>query len=387
MELKTFDTILTELCDNFDNLISPKSISRTNTNIIYLLFKAIAKGFEVINNTCVVLSNKFNPSSCTVEDLDSIASLVGTKRLNGSATGLHIMITNNNNSTVTLLQGVYQYVFDEDTTFVFEILENTDILSEMYITVIAMSENIGSFPVTKQNNITVTSTQQIPENVSFSCSDNSSLLGVPAETDIEFRKRILEGYNNQNNIIELQNEIRSLPYIFDCRIKFNNSIDSITYNNIDIPPFTCAIFYSGAIRSEIAEVIASKLMCPTVQTTNSVAVSYNNPVFSSGNYTFYLIPFAKTDFSVEITYKLDSLYANDYDVRQKIQKALNLAFISEIHKDYVKENDIYNILEGLDLIGVDILDVNLKQNDTPVSYVEVPLSNIPNLTNITFNKE
>ena len=31
MELKTFDTILAELCDSFDTLISPKKIARSNT--------------------------------------------------------------------------------------------------------------------------------------------------------------------------------------------------------------------------------------------------------------------------------------------------------------------------------------------------------------------
>ena len=61
MELKTFDTILTTICDSFDSLISPRTIARTNTNIIYLIFKAVAKGYEIINNVCVVLSNKFDP--------------------------------------------------------------------------------------------------------------------------------------------------------------------------------------------------------------------------------------------------------------------------------------------------------------------------------------
>ena len=48
MQLKTFNEILTGLCDDFDYLISPRFIARTNNNIIYLLFKAIAKGYEVI---------------------------------------------------------------------------------------------------------------------------------------------------------------------------------------------------------------------------------------------------------------------------------------------------------------------------------------------------
>src|SRR5574344_1247824 len=100
MKIKTFDTILTEICDFFDSLISPKTIARTNTNIIYLIFKAVAKGYEVINNVCVVLNNKYDPSSCSEEDLESVANIVGTERNNGSASGLHITVTNNGSVAV-----------------------------------------------------------------------------------------------------------------------------------------------------------------------------------------------------------------------------------------------------------------------------------------------
>ena len=107
MEIKTFDTILTEICDFFDELISPRKLSRSNTNVIYLIFKAFAKGIEVINNVCVVLDNKFDPLYCSDDDLNSSASIVGTERHKGSATGLHITITNNGLASVTLLAGLY----------------------------------------------------------------------------------------------------------------------------------------------------------------------------------------------------------------------------------------------------------------------------------------
>ena len=85
MQLMTFNESLTKLCDDFDELILPRKIARSKTNIIYLLFKAIAKGYEIINNVCVVLSNKFDPANCSEEDLVSVASLVGTEKLKGSA--------------------------------------------------------------------------------------------------------------------------------------------------------------------------------------------------------------------------------------------------------------------------------------------------------------
>ena len=387
MELKTFDTILTELCDNFDALISPKTILRSNTNIIYLLFKAIAKGFEVINNTCVTLSNKFDPSSCTVSDLNSIASLVGTERLKGSASGLHIIVTNKSALPQTLSSGVYSYAFDDDTTFIFEILEDTVIKANSYITVIAMSENIGSFPVTSQSSITVKSDRNIPEDLSFSCTNNSSLLGTVAETDLEFRKRVIEGYDNQDSIVELQNEISNLPYIFDCKIKFNNTMNTFTYDGIDIPPFTCAIFYSGSLRSEIAEVIANRIICPTVSTENSVSIAYKNEVFVGDEHIFNLIPFGKEKFSIEIRYSIDNTYINDFEFKEQVQNLLSMYYVTEKHQDYVRENDVYNIIETLNITGVNILDVNLLQNGEKVSYIKVPLSRIAELEKVFFEKE
>ena len=159
MVTMTFNEILTYLCDSFDELISPKKMARSNTNIIYLLFKAISKGMEIINNVCVVLDSKFDPARCDVADLNSVASLVGTEKLLGSATGLHILATNNGDSAVTLTTGIYEYALDDDTKFIFEVFEDTEIEAGSYVTFIAMSEKIGSYPVTAQASIEVTSVQ------------------------------------------------------------------------------------------------------------------------------------------------------------------------------------------------------------------------------------
>lgn len=386
MEIKTFDTILAGMCDSFDALISPKVISRSNTNIIYLILKAIAKGFEIINNVCVVLSNKFDPASCSSEDLESVAYLVGTDRLQGSGSGLHILIHNNSDSTVTILQGTYTYELDADTIFSFEILENTEIEAGSYITVIAMSETIGSYPVTAQDEITVTADVSVPDGVTFSCTDNSSLLGTSAESDLAFRKRILEGYDNQDSIIELQSELKNLPYLFDCCVKYNNTLVSVDYDGITVPPFTALIFYSGSPKNEIAEVIASRILCPTVQTEDSVAVEYDNETFINGKHVFYITPFGKADFAVDVIYKVNALYISQEEAESTIRTALINSFVSEVHKDYVKEDDVYNVIEELNITGVEVLSINLKQNGEAVNYVTVPASKVPHLTEVTFSQ-
>lgn len=380
MVLMTYNEILTKLCDDFDELISPKSITRSNTNIIYLIFKAIAKGYELINSICVVLSNKFNPEKCSVEDLDSVASLVGTERLQGSATGLHIIATNSTNADITMTAGTYVYTLDEDTIFELELLEDTVVPANSYVTFIAMSQNIGQFPVTAQSEITLTSDQNIPEDLTFSCTDNSSLLGIEAESTLAFRKRILEGYDNQDSMKELETQLKNLPYLFDCVVKYNNEVTDVVYDGITIPPFNALILYSGSPKSDMASVIANKIICPTVQTASSKVISYLSDVFINGKQDYYITPFAELAFGVDITMKLNQLYISEYDAKQAIITALVQRFVPEVHKDYITEDDVYNVLSSLNLTGVEILSVNLKYNDETVNYITVPLTKIASLS-------
>lgn len=388
MELMTYNGILTKLCDDFDSLISPRSIARTNTNIIYLILKAIAKGYEVINNICVTLNNKFNPVSCSDEDLVSVASLVGTERYSASDSGLDIIITNPTEQNITLLAGTYTYAFESDLNFVFEVLSDTVIGAGLYTSYIAMSSKTGSYPVTAQTEIKVTADRPINENLKFSCTDNEALLGTAEESLLEFRKRVLEGYDQQDSLIELENKLRNLPYLFDCRLKYNVSDNSVVYDGITIPPYSLAIFYSGSVRNEIAEIIASNIICPTVNGTGAVEVTYNNEVFVNGSYSYYLIPFGKTQFSVEVIYTLDETYISEYDAKAKMQTALVQHFIPEVHKNYVKEEEVYNVLTELNIQGLDILAVNLKQNGSAVDYISVPQSRIAELvTPVTFTRQ
>lgn len=384
MELKTFDTILTTICDSFDSLISPRTIARTNTNIIYLIFKAAAKGYEIINNVCVVLSNKFDPLYCSDDDLISSASIVGTERHKGSATGLHITVTNNGSVSVTLLAGLYTYALDDDTKFEFEVMENTVIASGSHISFIAMSEKIGRYPVTAQTTITVTSERTVSSDLVFSCTDNAALLGIFEETDLEFRERINSKTDRQNSMVELESEIRNLPYIFDCKVKFNPTSKEIEFEGLTIPSYTLAIFYSGEVKKEIAEKVCEKIICPTLQTSDSVEVFYENEVFVGGKYGVHLIPFAKTQYAVELIYKINKTYANEYDIQNEIRTVLFNTFVSEKHVDYIKEDDFYNAVETLGITGIELLGVNLKYNDSNVNYIEIPSSRIPELTNVIF---
>lgn len=386
MELKTFDTILTQICDTYDSLISPRKIARSNNNIIYLIFKAISKGYETINNVCVVLSRKFDPEKCSDEDLVSVAKLVGTEKLLGSASGLRITVTNKSLQEVTLLKGTYTYALDEDTIFEFEVINDTQVLNSSPITYIAMSQKVGSFPVTEQPSITVESTVAIDSNLSFSCEDNSAILGIPEESNFDFRNRILTDTSRQSVIEELQLKIRNLPYIFDCKIKYNNTSSSIIEDGVTIKPYTIAIFYSGEAKQEIAQIVASSVMLQTAASDTSIALIYNNDVFVDGTFEVNIIPFKTTDYLVNIIYKINELYTSQYDTELFIKNELLKKFKTLVHSDFITEDDYYNYLDSLNLEGVTILGINLKKDSISTDYIEVPISRVPNLTDVTFEK-
>lgn len=384
MEIKSFDTILTQMCDDFDELISPRSISRSNTNIIYLMFKAMAKGYEIINNVCVVLSNKFNPANCSEEDLVSVASLVGTQRRSGSASGLKITITNTSDVPITLFAGDYVYEFDADTSFEFEVVEDKELASNESVSYIAMSQTVGKYHVTEQPSIEVTSDWQIPSTFVFSCDDNANLQGNDPESILAFRKRILNTYDRQNGIVELEEYIRNLPYIFDCVVRYNQTDDDVIFGGVVVPPMTCAIFFSGEAKNEIAEMVCDHIICPTVSTQDSIALKYVNPVFADGYYEVNIIPFKRLGYTVDIVYKANNEYVNIYDVKNTVEAKLKSAMNRELYTPYIKEDDIYTALEDMGYTGLEVLAVNLKVDDTAVDYVDVPVSKIAELISVNF---
>lgn len=387
MELKTFDTILTEICDAFDTLISPKVMLRSNTNIIYLIFKAIAKGFEVINNICVVLSNKFDPANCSEEDLQSVADLVGTERLKGSATGLLVNITNTSNESVTLLAGTYTYKYDDDVSFTGTVLSDTAISALNTLSLIFMSDSIGSYAVTEQTDIDVKYEDddvEISDSLSFSCDDNASLLGSEEESDVDFRKRILTTTDRQNTLVELETEIKNLPYIFDCKVKYNPTDDAIDVDGASLSPYKMFIYCSGDIRNEIAEVVAKYSFYQTQEddTTTHETLTYENEVFANGGCEIIVNYFKKVNFDVDVRYIVDTNFLSASSASEQITAVLLKDYRSQLHIDFIREADIYNTIEALDIAGLTLLSVDLKYNNEAVDYIAVPPSRLAYLENV-----
>ena len=383
----SFDEILTKLCDDFDELISPKRIARSNTNIIYLIFKAVAKGCELVNNICVTLDRKFDPERCTNEDLISVAHIVGTERRRGTASGLHIFVTNTNLQAVTLRAGVYVYALDDEVAFEFEVISDTVLEPSERKGYIAMSRSIGRFPVTEQTSITITSEQTIPDGLNFSNSNNNSLLGNEEESILAFRKRILGDYTRQESMHELEEALRNLPYIFDCKVAYNNTSSPVSVGSYTLPPMTCAIFYSGEAKREIAQIVASYIVCPTLSAPSGVTLRYESSVFVNGYHNVNIIPFEKLQFTLDVAYRVDDEYTNVEVVLQELNTLLMDNFASEKRRDIIKEEDIYEVIASSNkLTGLTVLSVNLRVGGVLTDYIEVTQAQIAELTHINFGE-
>ena len=388
MQIITYNEALTQICDWFDSVIAPRTIARTNTNIIYLIFKPFAKAWEVINNTCAALNDKFDPANCTDSDLESISFLVGTERIGGSSSGLLVTIVNNASEAVYLPAGTYTYALDEDTSFSATFTADKLVESESSIQITFLSADKGSFPVTSQQDISLTAVDlngdeiTIPDTFSFANADNAQLLGYTDETDLEFRKRIIEDTDRQDVITEIKNKIKSLPYVFDCDIKFNDNPIEQSYDGYVIPPYYMLLMVSGDIKDEIAEIVASKGVYPTVQTdANSYAI-YQNDVFADGQYKVWITPYRKYDFSVDVAFYADENFISSTQAEEKIRKGLFNAINGNRHIDVITENDIFDYINALNITGVKVLGVNINDpsGSTNKNYITFQKTRIPNLT-------
>lgn len=385
MELKSFDTILTQICDDFDELISPRKMARANTNIIYLAFKAISKGWEIINNVCVALNNKFNPASCSDEDLVSTGKLVGTKMRPGSVSGLRIRAYNGSSAPAILSAGTYFYQFMEDVNFSFTVEEETEINIGESVYFTALSSEIGAFRVTQQTGITITSVDAtVPANVVFSCTDNLPLLGHSAETVLEFRQRINSDIERQNAINELKEELLALPYVYDCALIFNQEESSIAVGDFTVPPYYLLVILSTAkYTDEIAEIIASHTVYPTVNVEGeSHVVKYYNSVFASGEYDVYINDFVKKNFEIQLDIVTDNAYNTTSNVKSAIEDALMTEFNSNIYRPEITAEDIFRIVDQLNLTGVKLLGVTFEFDESTAGYITFNRTELPNLTSV-----
>ena len=391
MTLLTYDVILQMLCDEFDSLIAPKKIRRTNRNIIYLILKASAKGYELIANIVYMLDAKFDPARCQDADLESVAKLVGTEFLQGTGSGLVILITNENTvQDTSLLAGEYRYEKDADTIFTATVALETVIPAESTIQLPFFSTVKGSFPISEQPIIQVKRVDEtaISPDLAFACLDNTSMLGSLDETLFEFRKRVLVDTDRVDILNRLETKIKNLPYIFECSVVFNQTINPLLVGDVEVAPYHLLLTLNGFPRDEIADIIAGNCIYPTVEVVgNGGVLKHLNPLLIDGEYKVYYKNFDFIPYDVEIHYVYNERVTLNKNLTPVMQRALLSYKNPTVRVPEITEADFYALIEGLRLPSVRVLNVTLKQDGVEVPFARCNRTSILKLNDVILTGE
>ena len=392
MNAMSYDEILIFLCDEFDKLIAPKTIKRTNTNVLYLLLKSIAKGYELINNVCVLLSYKFNPAVCSDEDLETTAKLVGTQKIQGKGSSLVVYAQNTDVENEQILpSGTYTYQFDADTFFSFTLNTAQTIEASESASFIAISNVKDSVLVTEQANIILSAEGEggeveIPAAFLFSCADNSDLQGYPDESTLEFRQRILTDQNRIDIFNEMQIALKNLPTIFDVKVVFNASQIPFPVGGISLPAFTLLLVVRGNVTEEFASTVVNYGIFPTyLVDEKGKTVYYKSSSLANEGYPVNYVEFEDNEYIIEVTL----LYDKEKWNREELLQTLQNAFVSfknpVVYKEYITEDDFYTTIKNLHLVSVQTLDVKIKQDSIEKPYIQNNATQIGKLTSAVIN--
>lgn len=386
--IQTYTEILTAMCDEYDSYIAPKRMRRDNTNFLYLVMKAIAKGYESIANLYVLVRGKFDPEVCPDEDLESLAKITGTKRLLGSSSGLIVYARNSGIENVTLVAGSYRYQYSDQVAFIFTVPEDAELIPSAVREYAAFSDETGVYAVSAVSNMQISRVDnaEISPDIVFSCDDNGLLLGSNPETNFEFRNRILNDTSRQDSLKELELEIANLPYVFDCKIVFNQTQDVISYGAIDVPPYYMLLNINGDPRDDIARIVAEKSIYPTVEVEPTKFMKYLSDVFVGGMYKVFYNLFSYVDYQVHVVYKYNDNLIFDAIITEAIEAALvPFKSSSQKHVSFVTEDVFYDAIKSLTLPSFKLLDIKLSVDGVEVPYIEVPPTSIARLDTITYD--
>jgi len=388
LESKSVDEVTSELADTYDSLIAPQKIWRNHNNKIYLVLRSFAAGMVGLTDTALALRNRFDPLLCDDLDLYSVAKLVGTEFKKGTGSMLSINILNKSTEARTLLAGTYNYQSASGIIFSFEMICGREFASGESGIINAVSQVKGAFPVSGHRKIELFRSDKAPidEAFEFSCEDNLKQLGYDDESATDFRSRILNDVTRQDHVKGLELKIRNLPNIFECDLIFNEDTVSQTYDGIALAPKELLITITGIPTDEMAKVVCESVIYDTHQVTPDCVVWYHNDLYINGRRPVYYRFHDYVDFSLTIDYQYNSGKLKPAQIENSIEELFRPYRNVVTRLDIFGEKEAYKVIEKLNLPDVSILNIDiLDSSDSEVSYVRIPKTRLPRLTNITFS--
>jgi hypothetical protein len=386
------DEITLMMADTYDGLLEqttgkPMRIWRNNNNKLYLVFRAVAAGIKLLLDAVIALRNRFNPALCDDADLYAVAKLVGTEIKKGASSVLRIAILNESGTEQkSLSAGEYRYTSVSGIVFTFTCAAGLLFNPGEEKTVFAVSGEIGSHYVTRNDGITVFRSDggPIDSSLYFSCSDNAGSLGYPDEDLLSFRQRILNDRLRQDAVKEVELKIRNLPGILECNLVFNQNNHTSSYDGLTLEPMELLVVITGSPSGEIAEIVASGVVYQTHAVNPEQVVYYRDACYIGGKYPVYYMFHGHTDFSLEITYRYDSQQQYESLIERTINGILEKFKNPSEYTETVNKETFYSALQVPELGGVKILNVDILAGGEAVPYLDIPRTRLPNLTDVSF---
>jgi hypothetical protein len=385
--VKSLDEVTSAICDAYDSLIAPKRIKRSDNNKLYLFFRACAAGIKLLLDVVLALRNRFDPQRCSDDDLFSTAKLTGTDFRQGSGSVVRITVYNSHTMEAkTLAAGTYNYTSVTGMVFSFYLPMDVSLAPASSNTASAVSREKGSFPVGDNASITLyrDDGQAIDKAFKFSCENNQMSLGYPDEDAVSFRKRILNGSDQQDHLKELEIKIKSLPDIFECGLTFNPEDEDVEYDGEILKPLELLITITGYPSSDLAELVVRDVLYHTHMVDPANVVYYYNDRYINGRYPVYFRYHGRADFSLEIEYQYSSRKMKKAQVEAEFDRLLGVYRNAVVHLDVVREADIIGQLALADIPDVAVLSVEMFSDGARVPYLRIPATRVQNLASVDY---
>lgn len=394
------DDISEELGDAYDEAISPKKIVRSTTNKIWLTLRAFSKGLYGLYQVVLSLSYRFDPMYCSEEELASTMRIVGTSRIPAKASLVTVFVQNTSTTDpITLQAGRYLFISQYSITFAMTLTVPVTIAvgAGKYYDFSSVSGDaplVGEYVVSAGSGVTVTRDDNvaIDENLVWFTEDNSGKLGKVEETLYEARQRLLSTDEREDQLVELQAEIKKLPNIHECNIIFNNTYEmkSVDYYvedvQVQIRPQEFILLITGSPTDDLAELVVKKTPFLTHEVFADHVVRYINSVYVNGYIPIFWAPHLSIYYQLVITYQFNSSKMLTSVIEKEFNTLLLPLEYTSVHSDIVKISDIFNVLSEMDLdTSVSILSIVMKDEDgVSINYLSVPKTRLPKLLTVSY---
>lgn len=389
MEDLSIDEIVTVIEDAYDASVSPKRMQRVDNNKLHLIFKANGAGYQKINKSVLSLKQRLDPELCDDADLPMTAKIVGTEFIKGKASMLNVVASNVSTvDSATLYAGTYQYESSSGEVFSFTV--QIDVLLSPLETreFKAASANIGSFAVSENASISLTRTDgaTIDSNISFACDDNTTYIGYPAESALEFRQRMTTDAQRQDEVNEIEADIKALQNVFECNCVFNPLNSAAVYDGITLNPKELLIIITGVPTDEIANIVAARSCYATHQVLAANVVYYYNARYIGGRYPVYFKYHDFYEYSITVYYSYDSNKLKFAQVEAAFDIVLSRYKTTNRHVDDITPFDIENDLSAVALANVKVKGIGMTVAGVEVPNIVIPKTRLPKLVTVTYER-